>query len=352
MTIPRNALWVDAGYLVAIVSTAGFLVYFLGTVLIPFFAACFAAYLLTPVVESLERRGFSRLGAVGFLYGIFFVAMTGMAIYLIPTLGREITTLRSELPHYSNRVQERLVLFQGKVEHEFPELKQLKLTERVEKESSTYLARLLDQLPNLLLNAFTLASIFLLIPFFTWYLLLEGTAIKKFLIGLVPNRYFEATLNLIYRIDQHLSGYVIALLVNALCVGLLSGIGYSMIGVSFGIVIGILSGITHPIPYVGPVVGALVALLVTALEESFMSKLLYIILIATAIYTIDRLVIKPTLMSKTTDLHPVTVLLVLIIGGNIFGFWGLVLGIPILCVIKIFLQELIGVLRSRSTKIA
>lgn len=352
MTIPRKTLWVDVGYLGAILSTVGFLVYLLGTVLYPFFAACFAAYLLTPVVDFLERRGLSRLGAVGFLYGIFFVAMIGMAIYLIPTLDRDVRTLRSELPHYSYRVQEKLILLQGEVEREFPELKQLKLTERVAQESSAYLAQLSERLPQLLLDAFTLASIFLLIPFFTWYLLLEGAAIKKSLIGLVPNRYFEATLNLIYRINQHLSRYMLALLVDTLCVGLLSGIAYSMIGVRFAIVIGIISGIASAIPYVGPVVGALAALLVIALEESFMSKLLHILLIASAIYMIDHLVIKPILMSKTADLHPLTVLLVLIIGGDIFGFWGLVLGIPMLCVVKIFLQELIGVLRRQSAEIA
>jgi len=352
MTIPRKTLWVDVGYLGAILSTVGFLVYLLGTVLYPFFAACFAAYLLTPVVDFLERRGLSRLGAVGFLYGIFFVAMIGMAIYLIPTLDRDVRTLRSELPHYSYRVQEKLILLQGEVEREFPELKQLKLTERVAQESSAYLAQLSERLPQLLLDAFTLASIFLLIPFFTWYLLLEGAAIKKSLIGLVPNRYFEATLNLIYRINQHLSRYMLALLVDTLCVGLLSGIAYSMIGVRFAIVIGIISGIASAIPYVGPIVGALAALLVIALEESFMSKLLHILLIASAIYMIDHLVIKPILMSKTADLHPLTVLLVLIIGGDIFGFWGLVLGIPMLCVVKIFLQELIGVLRRQSAEIA
>jgi putative permease len=351
MTIPRKTLWVDAAYLGVILSTVGFLVYLLGTVLYPFFAACFASYLLTPVVDSLERRGLSRFGAVGFLYGIFFVAMTGMTIYLLPTLDREVRTLRSELPHYSYQVQERLILLQGKVEREFPELEQLKLTGRAAKESSAYLAQLSERLPQLLLDAFTLASIFLLIPFFTWYLLLEGAAIKKSLIGLVPNRYFEATLNLIYRINQHLSRYMLAVLVEAICVGLLSGVAYSMIGVRFGIVIGILSGIATPIPYVGPVVGALAALLVIALEESFMSQLLHILLIASVIYMLDHLVIKPTLMSKTADLHPLTILLVLIIGGNVFGFWGLVLGIPILCVVKIFLQELLGVLRRQSTEI-
>jgi putative permease len=351
MTIPRKTLWVDAGYLGAILITVVFLVYFLGAALYPFFAACFAAYLLTPVVESLERRGLSRFGAVGFLYGIVFVAMTGMTIYLIPTLDREVRTLRSELPHYSYRVQEKLVLLQGKVERDFPELKQLKLTDRVSQESSTYLAQLSERLPQLLLDAFTLASIFLLIPFFTWYLLLDGTAIKKSLIGLVPNRYFEATLNLIYRINQHLSRYMLALLVDALFVGILSGIGYSMIGVRFSIVIGIISGIASPIPYVGPLVGALAALLVIALEESFMSQLIHILLIASAIYMIDHLVIKPILMSKTADLHPVTVLLVLIIGGDIFGFWGLIFGIPMLCVVKIFLQELMGVLRRQSAEI-
>lgn len=335
----------DAGYVGAVVGIVGFLVYFLGTLLVPFFVACFAAYLLTPLVEYLERRGLSRLAAIRFLCSFFLVTMTGMAIYLIPTLDREIRTLRSELPHYSDQIHERLILLQSKIEDEFPELKRLKFTERVQKESSVYLEWWLEGLPHLLVNIF-------LIPFFTWYLLLEGAAIKKSFIGLVPNRYFESTLDLIYRIDQHLSKYLMALLVNAFGVGLLSAIGYSIIGVPFGIMIGIFSGIASPIPGVGPLAGALAALIVTVLEENFMSKLMYILLIASVIYLIDHLVIKPILLSKATDLHPVMVLLVLIIGGNIFGFWGLVLGIPLLGVGKIFLQNIMGVLRSYRTEIA
>src|SRR5262249_3278713 len=154
----------------------------------------------------------------------------------------------------------------------------------------------------------------------------------------------EATLNLIYRIDQHLSRFLFGLLINAVCISLLSAIGYSLIGVRFGIAIGILSGVVSVIPYVGPIVGTGAALLVSLLDESSISTVIYVILVSSAIYAFDNLVVKTVVISKATDLHPLTVVLILVISGHLFGLWGLVFGIPMYCIVKIFIQEVAGVL--------
>jgi putative permease len=191
----------------------------------------------------------------------------------------------------------------------------------------------------------TLLTVFVLVPIMTWYLLLESRAIKKFVIGLVPNRYFEAALNLLYRVDQHLSRYLAGLLVDAVVVGLLLSVGYSIIGVPFGMAIGISSGVVHLIPYLGPVFGAVVALLVTLLESGVTIKLVYVLLVASAVHLFDALLIQPLVLSKTADLHPLTVLMILIIGGNAFGIWGMLLGVPAFCVGRILVQEYLSISR-------
>jgi|GEM_PF-3285254 len=75
--------------------------------------------------------------------------------------------------------------------------------------------------------------------------------------------------------------------------------------------------------------------------------MIYIVLAWSAIYAFDHLVVKPVVILKTTDLHPLTIVSILIIGGHMFGLWGLVLGIPMFCIAKIFFQEFAGVLQRR-----
>ena len=342
--ISARRSWTDAGYLCAMITVVGFLLYLLGTVLLPFVAACFAAYVLTPIVEFFERRGLSRRAAVACLYGVFVVLISGMVVFVIPTLDREIGTLSTELPRYSNEIHRALILLHNRVERDLPILAQFNLAEKIAQASVTRLTQMEERLP---LNAFLLVSALLLVPFLTWYLLLDGAAMKKSLISCVPNVYFESTLNLIHRIDQHLSSYLFGQLVNVLCISFLSAVGYSLIGVRFGIAIGILSGVANVIPYVGPLVGASAALLVSVLDESSTSKLVSIVLVSSAIQAFDHLAVKTVIISKTTDLHPLTIVSILVIAGHLFGLWGLLFGIPMFCIAKIFVQEVAGVLQRR-----
>jgi len=342
--ISARRSWTDVGYLCAIIFVVGILLYLLGTVLLPFAAAGFAAYVLTPIVDCFERRGLSRGGAVACLYGFFVVLISGMVLFVIPTLDREIRTLHTELPRYSNEIHHALIRLHNSIEQEFPILAQFNLGERIARASIVHLTEIGERLT---LNAFLLFSSLLLVPFLTWYLLLEGAAMKKFLISCVPNTYFESMLNLIHRIDQHLSSYLFGQLINILCIGLLSAIGYSLIGVQFGIAIGILSGIVTVIPYIGALAGAIAALLVSLLDESSISKLISIILVSSAIYAFDHLVVKTVVFSKTTDLHPLTIILILVVAGDLLGLWGLLFGIPIFCIAKIFCEEIAGALKRR-----
>lgn len=348
MSMSRKQLWTDLGGLAALLAAAAMLCYVLGSVLAPFAAAAFVAYILMPVVEFLEHRGLSRVAAVSLLYGAFALIGGIAALLLIQPFTTQMEALSSNLPHYADLAQAKLGQAQVDLEAKFPGLQRYRLAETIATQVGAYVDESVQSLPTLLLNLFTLVSIVVIVPFMTWYLLVEGSAIKKALVSLVPNRHFETALNLIHRVDANLSAYLFGQLVDALMVGLLSAIGYSAIGVHYGMVIGILSGLANLIPYVGPVVGALAAVAVTLLEAGLTTKVLSILLVASAIQMIDNFFIQPTVMSKSVDLHPFAVLAILLIAGDAWGLWGLLLGIPAFCVCKIFVEELAGVARRRS----
>jgi predicted PurR-regulated permease PerM len=88
-----------------------------------------------------------------------------------------------------------------------------------------------------------------------------------------------------------------------------------------------------------------VAILVTVFESGVTIKLVYVLLVASAVHLVDALLIQPLVLSKTADLHPLAVLMILIIGGNTFGIWGLLLGVPAFCVARIIVQESLSISR-------
>jgi putative permease len=250
-----------------------------------------------------------------------------------------------KLPEYSVQAHDRLEGFQMELDRRFPELKRMNFAETITRSTRVFVDQSLERFPNIMFNVLTLLTVFVLIPIMSWYLLLESRAIKKFVIGLVPNRYFEPALNLLYRVDQHLSRYLTGLLIDAIVVGCLLSVGYSMLGVPFGVAIGVSSGFVHLVPYLGPIFGAVVAVLVTVLDSGVTVKLVYVLLIAGAVHLFDSLLIQPLVLSKTADLHPLSVLLILIIGANAFGVWGMLLGVPTYCVARIVVQEYLSIAR-------
>ncbi len=345
MTPSRKQLWRDLTYVAVIAGTAGLIAYAAGRSLIPFFASCFVAFVLAPLVEFLERGGMSRLQAVSTIYGASIIVAFAAVLYLTPVLQHQLQTFRMKLPEYSAQAQDRLEALQNEWERRLPELKRVNFAETITKNTTGFVDQSLNRLPKIVFNLLTLLTVFVLVPIMSWYLLLESRAIKKFVIGLVPNRYFEAALNLLYRVNQHLSRYLTGLVVDAVVVGLLLSVGYSIIGVPFGVAIGVSSGLVHLIPYLGPVFGAVVALLVTVLESGVTIKLVYVLLVASAVHLFDALLIQPLVLSKTADLHPLAVLMILIIGGNAFGIWGMLLGVPAFCVGRIVVQEYLSISR-------
>ena len=121
---------------------------------------------------------------------------------------------------------------------------------------------------------------------------------------------------------------------DSVIIGILSVTGYYIIGVDYAILIGVLAGIGNLIPYVGPIVGAVPAFLVSLTQYGDFQKLVPIIIVTISIQMIDNIIVQPMCFAKTVDMHPVTVILVLIIGNSLMGVAGMLVAIPIATILK------------------
>ena len=188
-------------------------------------------------------------------------------------------------------------------------------------------------------DVFSLIAIFAIIPFVTYFVLAEGDAALKNLIQRVPNKYFEMSLNVLNKIERDLVGYLRGWILDSIIIGVLSIAGLWLIGVDYPILIGTVAGIANLVPYLGPVVGAVPAFLVSLTQFGDFRMLVPIIVLSVAIQAIDNIVVQPLCFAKTVDMHPLTVILVLLVGNELMGVAGMLVAIPIATVLKVSIVE-------------
>ena len=173
-----------------------------------------------------------------------------------------------------------------------------------------------------------------IVPFITYFILAEGDSALKGIIQRIPNKYFEMTLNTISKIQKDLVGYMRGWILDSIIIGILSVIGYQVIGIEYAILIGVVAGVANLVPYLGPIVGAVPAFLVSLTQYGDFQKVVPIIILTFSIQMIDNIIVQPLCFSKTVDMHPVTVIFVLIIGNTLMGVAGMLVAIPLATILK------------------
>jgi predicted PurR-regulated permease PerM len=178
-----------------------------------------------------------------------------------------------------------------------------------------------------------------IVPFITYFILAEGDDGIKTFVEKIPNKYFEMTLNLIDKVGKELLSYLRGLILECSIVGILSMIGFMVIGVPYAIIIGVITGIANIVPYVGPIAGGGIALLASLTVAGNFQLAVPIVILLVIVRLIDDLLLQPLCFGKSLDMHPVAVVLTLIIGHQLMGISGMVISIPIATILRVSANE-------------
>jgi predicted PurR-regulated permease PerM len=184
-----------------------------------------------------------------------------------------------------------------------------------------------------------------LVPLVMFFLLKDGRTFKKSFISAVPNRYLELTVNVLHKMDLQLGAYLRGKLLLSMFVGLLSILALWMLGVDYFVVLGALNGLANLIPYLGPLLGGLTTVVVAVFTTGTFDAVPGIVVAFTIIQAIDNAVFQPLILARNVHLHPLTIILAIIIGGQFFGVLGLFLAVPAAGIVKVVLQEILRNLR-------
>ncbi|HEX8297781.1 MAG TPA: AI-2E family transporter [Rubricoccaceae bacterium] len=299
------------------------------------------AYLLVPLVDQLERRGIGRtLGTTIVMLGLALV-VGGSGYAAAPTIVEQAEQIQlrwqsGELLRLLTHAEEAIA---AHLRGTRPE--DIGLSTAVREWYETDSGPLVGYLPTVL-NA---VSNGIVVPFVLFTLLREGPVLRKRLLAVVPNRYFEFGMNVLYKADAHLGGYLRGQAVIALLVGATTALALGVLGVDYYLVLGVVTGLANLVPYVGFAVSAGLALVVSVVTTGDFHQAAGVVVTFAVLQTVENIVFQPWITGRTVSMDPALVLLAILVGGRVGGVLGMALGVPAAAILKVVAVETVTGLR-------
>src|SRR5699024_9628522 len=169
-------------------------------------------------------------------------------------------------------------------------------------------------------------------PIFLFFMLKDGEKLLPFILQIFKKEKASNIRSLLKKIDDVLSSFIQGQLLVSVCVGVLLYIGYLIIGLEYALILAFFGLVTNVIPYVGPVLAAVPALIVGALQDPM--NLIWVTLVMVVAQQIESNFISPNVMGQALDVHPLTVMTVIVAAGSIAGFLGILFAVPAYAVIR------------------
>lgn len=315
-------------------------------VISPLFYGILIAWLLNPLVTRLNNRGMSRTLSTVIVYLLLVVFLYIFSLLLIPSLTDQVNEIVSSIPVILGDLKEWVEnLFISISDKSLINLDNAKIElftsiERFGQDLTTNLPNLIIGIIQSLVSGIGTIIISFIVGF---YMLFNFPSLKIHIINILPKSMKKDTERLMSLMGGTLLEYVKGTLLISFILFLVSYIGFLIIGLKAPALFALFCAITNLIPYIGPYIGGAAAALVGFTQSSFTGIL--IIAFVVICQSLESYVLQPVVMSKKTNLHPVTILIGLLIFGSFFGIIGMILATPIIALLKIiyvFLDEKYG----------
>jgi len=311
-----------------------------------FLLAVFIAYLFDPMLDRLQKRGWSRRMAVWFVYLLFFLLFIVAAVFVVPTTIRQIQNAIHSIPTYQEQLMDLVATAEDFLDrYEVPPQILEALDRGKEKlgELATYLA---ERVTRWIGGTISSLMLLLLLPILTFYFMNEFDPIRLKLLALVPAEYQDDVVQMSREVNEMLARYVrgqaiVSLLVATVTFAVLSI--YSLIfGMKYALTLSVLAGFTCLIPYLGALVNA-ISVGAAAYLTSAHAPLTCVILSVLSMVVINQVfdnLITPRLVGAKVGMHPLLVLFALMAGGQIYGILGMLIAVPVAGTFKVLLLHL------------
>ena len=304
-------------------------------VLSPLFIGFVVAWLFAPLVSKMTKKGISRILASIIVYIVFVLFLVLFFRIFIPIIYKELNELIGTLPGIMNKITTFIDDVFAKIDAPGVDIEKMKnsVLSAVTAYGNSISSNIPTTIVSMMSSLFSgLGSIFfgLIIGL---YMLFDFDNVTVLFLKLIPKRHQMETAELLENIGKEVRKCVNGTLLVACMVFVCDTIGFSIVGLKSALLFGLFCGITDLIPYIGPYIGTAVATVV-GLTQSPLTGI-GVLIIAVIVQLVESYILQPVVMSRATNLHPVTIICGLLIFGHFFGIIGMILATPIMSIFKV-----------------
>jgi predicted PurR-regulated permease PerM len=305
-----------------------YVLYNIRELLIWFVFAVVLSILFNPAIDFLQRRKIPRILSTIFIYVGFFGILSLLIYLIVPIFVHEIQQFITAFPQYFEKISPSLKGLGFEAFDNFGNFIQI---------FKSYVEAMGDNVFNSLIIFFGGISSTLFVIATAFFISLEQNAIEKTLMVLFPKRYETYALHLFERCEKRVTGWFAVRLLACLFIGVASYAAFLILNVKYPFTLALFAGVLNFVPYVGPLVTAAVLFFIVFPTE--MVKAVFVLIVFMLIQQIENNVISPILMRKIVGLPPALVLLALAVGGQLWGFLGAIMVVPLLGIFYEFTRE-------------
>jgi len=359
MSVTSLAVGIMIALAGAILFGFGWVVQQLSAVLLPLAVAGILAFLLDPVVDFFQRRKMSRIGAIIMVFLLVVGAILILLATIIPQIVIEITDLAKNVPGYWDKVVERVKELMERVsQNEAWQTRIDQATAELETRAAEIGALVASKLPEI--TAWTFERIgraaswiglivgFALVPVYLFYFLLEKQGITGKWTDYLPVQESTVKKEMVFFIDSVNDALIVFFrgqVLVAMCVGALTAIGFTLIGLNYGLLLGVMTGILGIIPYLGVMMSFVPAVIIGIVQFGDW-RIALVVGVFVAVQFLEGMVISPKIIGDRVGMHPLTIIIAVITGTTLLGgIVGGILAIPITAVLRALMFRYVWVKR-------
>ena len=316
------------------------------SIITPIIVAYVFYYMLNPLVNFFSKK-ISRFSAslLAILVGVITVLIVIIGVVpiiveqtqnLITALPRYIEIVKGYLEEYSDNAYVQVV-----VEYVNTNLNVSKISQRLISIATSIAQGVVSSISST-------ASVLITMPFVLFFLLKDASQFNKFVISLLPKKFEKSVAETIDEIDDKVGSYIQGQMLVSLCIGVMLFIGYNVIGLHYAFSLATIAAFLSIVPYLGPAIAITPAMLVAASTSWVM--VVKMLVVWGIVQFLEGNIISPNIMGRSMNMHPLTVIFVILIGVNISGVVGAILGIPVYSILKVLISKLLLSIKERYDK--
>ena len=314
---------------------------FISAIGVPVACGAVIYYLVKPIYDFLVRKKVPKgIAILAVMLGVVFVFVM-IVTSLVPIIQKQLLDLVSQLPYYYQIISDQVEKFMQSSWF-------TALQDQFNTINMDFIQSITERLNGVLNLTFSgigsvvgivgeIVITLMTMPVILYYLLKDGNKVIPSITRLFPTRSQHKISVMLHEMNQQVSSYIRGQILVAIFVGITYIIGYAIIGLPYGVTIGMIAGLLTIIPYIGSIIGLVPAFIIAFVTNPSLALQVFLV------YVIEQLVesrvLQPLILGSSLKMHPVTILVILLAAGKMFGLTGLLIAVPVYAVIKVFVTH-------------